>query len=162
MRRLNERNKSYVYFMNCRGVQKAQDVDGLYTGDNLPIYDAVQEARMVVGVATGSASLKEFGITDDYAVKMVTDDTNCTLSEASIVWLNLGKVEEFDENKDYIAGDVVIDDGELKKYNGTDWVISNYTHVVTRVAKSFGYITYILKAVDFDFDAQPPEPTPSA
>lgn len=152
MRRLNERNKSYVYFMNCRGKQKVNDSDGLYTGENLPIYDPVVEARMVVGIATGVASLKEFGITDDYSVKMVTDETDCSLSEASIVWLGLGKIEEYDENT-YVAGTPCIKDGEIVKFVDGEWKVVNYTHVVTRVAKSFGYITYLLKAVDFDYYA---------
>lgn len=163
MRRLNERNKSYVYFMNCKGKTQGVDSDGLYTGENLPTYGDLTEARMVVGIVTGVASLKEFGITDDYSVKAVTDETDCSLSEASVVWLGFGKIEEYDEDT-YVAGTPCIKEGEIKKYNLTtaDWEVVNYTHVVTRVAKSFGYITYLLKAVDFDFYAQPPEPIVSA
>ena len=154
MRRLNERNKSYVYFMNCKGKQKVNDSDGLYTGENIPIYDPVVEARMVVGIVTGVASLKEYGITDDYSVKMVTDDTDCTLSEASVVWLGFGKIEEYDEDT-YVAGTPCIKNGEIERYNlaKEEWEVVSYTHVVTRVAKSFGYITYLLKAVEFDYYA---------
>ena len=149
MRRLNERNKSYVYFANCTGKTQGVDSDGLYTGENLPTYDKVTEARMVVGIVTGVASLKEFGISDDYSVKMVTDETDCSLSEASIVWLGLGKLEEYDANT-YVAGTPCIKNGEIVKFIDNEWKIVNYTHVVIRVAKSFGYITYLLKAVDYD------------
>lgn len=161
MRRLNERNKSYVYFMNCKGKTQGVDSDGLYTGENLPTYGDLTEARMVVGIVTGVASLKEFGITDDYSVKAVTDETDCSLSEASIVWLGFGKIEEYDEDT-YVAGTPCIKDGEIVKFVDGVWEVVNYTHVVTRVAKSFGYITYILKAADFDFSAQPLEPIVSA
>lgn len=164
MRRLNERNKSYVYFMTYKGTSPIINSDGLRTGETLPTYNPVQEARMVVGVVTGTAALEEFGISEGYAVKMVTDDVNCPLSVNDIVWLAMGKLYEYDEDT-YVAGTPCIyDGGEIVKQDIStgDWQIVNYTHIVTRVAKSFGYITYLLKEVAFDFSPQPPEPTPSA
>lgn len=163
MRRLNERNKSYVYFMTYKGTEPIYNSDGLRTGETLPTYNPVQEARMVVGVVTGTAALEEFGISEGYAVKMVTDDVNCPLSVNDIVWLAMGKLYEYDEDT-YVAGTPCIHDSAIDKLEiGSDeWRVVNYTHIVTRVAKSFGYITYLLKEVNFDFYPQPPEPTPSA
>ena len=163
MRRLNERNKTYVYYMPFKGQEQTTDADGLYTGENVPTYDKVVEARMVVGIATGSAALEEFGINDGYAIKVVTDDVNCTLNTDSIVWLGMGKLYEYDEDT-YVAGAPCIHNGEIEKLDlGTEeWQVVNYTHIVKRVSKSFGYITYLLKEVDFDFSPQPPTPSVSA
>lgn len=158
MRRLNERNKTYVYFANLESVEQTQDSDGLYTGENVPVYGQVQEARMVVGVATGSAALEQFGINDNYSVKAVTDDTSCTLSESSVVWLAIGSLRPYNPST-YVLGTPCIKDGKIQSLavGATEWRLVNHTHIVTRVAKSFGYITYLLKAVDYDH-----YPTPTA
>lgn len=163
MRKLNERNKTYVYFMPFREMQYTQNSDGLYTGENLPLYASLVEARMVVGVNTGTAALEEFGVNDNYLVTAVTDDVNCTLNTDGIVWLAMGKLETYDEDT-YVAGTPCIYDGEIKKLEAgsSEWRVVNYTHIVKRVAKSFGYITYLLKEVNFDYYPTLPEPTPSA
>ena len=162
MRRLNERNKTYLYFMRYAGTESLY-TDNLFTGEAIPRYDNLTEARMVVGTPTGSASLEAFGINESYIVKAVTDDVNCPLSKDDIVWLGLGKLKPYDE-RTYKVGTPCIHNGEIEKLEegSSEWRIVNYTHIVTRVAKSFGYITYTLKEVDYDYHAQPPEPTPSA
>ena len=149
--------------MPYKGLQHTADADGLYTGENLPLYDPVVEARMVVGVPTGRASLQEFGIEEGYFVTAVTDDVNCKLSVNDIVWLNMGKLQPYDETT-FVYGTPFIDDGEIKVIEeGTaEARVVGYNHIVTRVAKSFGYITYTLKEVDYDYYADLPEPIVSA
>lgn len=162
MRRLNERNKTYLYYMPYSGTQPLYK-DDLFTGESVPIYSPVVETRMVVGVPRGTAGLEAFGINESYTVTAVTDDVDCKLSVNDVVWLGFGKLKPYDE-RTYVVGTPCIVDGEIKKLEegSSEWRVVNYTHIVTRVAKSFGYITYTLKQVDFDYYSQPPLPIPSA
>lgn len=153
MRRLNERNKSYVYYAPCTGktITMTDDTqDALYTGENPPTYGNVVEARMVVGIATGNALLEDFGINNSYAVKLVTDDVDCPIDEESVMWIAIGKVPEYSANETYVDKALAIKSGKIQRYDSVHdtWSEVPYTHVVTRVAKSFGYITYLLQEVD--------------
>lgn len=149
MRRLNERNKTYVYYSLYKGVRVGRD-ESLYTGENIPYYSLPVKARMVVGLTTGLAALEQFGITDGYAVKVVTDETDCPVDTASVFWLCLGDLPVYDSTEQYITGDVVLKDGYPQKYDSSTqtWSGVPYTHIVQRVSKSFGYITYLLKDVE--------------
>lgn len=162
MRRLNERNKTYLYYMPYSGTQPLYR-DDLFTGESVPIYAPVVETRMVVGVPKGTAGLEAFGINEGYTVTAVTDDVNCKLSVNDIVWLYMGKLQPYDEST-YVYGTPFLDDGEIKviEEGSAEARVVSYNHIVTRVAKSFGYITYTLKQVDYDYYSQPPQPIPSA
>lgn len=150
MRRLNERNKTYVYYALLKELETGVDADGLYTGENIPVYDTPVQARMVVGLTTGAATLQQFGIEDGYAVKVVTDELDCPIDTSSVVWLCLGDVEPYDAEKTYSSKDYAIKDGKIMRYDliSDTWSEVPYTHWVQRVSKSFGYITYLLKEAE--------------
>lgn len=151
MRRLNERNKSEVYYALYEGKQPTYE-DELYTGENVPTYSDVVEARMVVGIVTGAADLEQYGITDSYSVKLVTDDVDCPIDTDSVMWVAQGYIAPYDESYGYLPGDKCIKDGRIVRYESGSWEEVPHTHVVIRVAKSFGYITYLLKEVQVSYE----------
>ncbi len=146
--RLNERNKQNVYYALYSGTQTGVDADGLLTGENPPSYGPATKARMVVGVNSGSSILEQYGIYDPFTAKLVTDDVTCPVTTSSILWLFMGELSTFSDVETYSEGDVVIKDGVISKLAEGEWVAVPHTHVVTRVAKSFGYISYLVKEVE--------------
>lgn len=154
MRRLNERNKTDVCYALYEDTTITQD-EGLYTGENIPQYGEAQVARMVVGIVTGTAALEQYGIEDGYAIKIVTDDTDCPITTASVLWLALGDVAPYDASVAYVDKQCAIKDGKVQRYDfsSDSWKVVPHTHVVTRVAKSFGYITYLAKEVSVTYEA---------
>lgn len=150
--RLSERNKSPIYYAVYDGTEKTTTTDGLYTGENPAKYKPVVLSYMVVGLASGSAMLEQFGINDSFSVKLATDDTDCPIDTSSVVWLGLPVLYPYNENRTYKDGDRVIKDGKIVERATEDkkevWNEVPYTHAVVRASKSFGYITYLLKEVE--------------
>lgn len=148
--RLSERNKQPIYYALYDGTEQTTDENGLYTGENPPKYKPVVCERMVVGINAGSAFLEQFGINDGFSVKVATDDISCPIDTASVIWLGLGEVNNYNESCNYSDGDMAIIDGKPMRYEDGDepkWAEVPYTHAVVRVSKSMGYITYLLKEV---------------
>lgn len=147
--RLSERNKQPVYYALYEGTEETVDENGLYTGENPPVYSAPALAEMVVGLNTGSALLEQFGINDSYSVKLATDDTSLAIDASSVLWLGLGYVAKYADGRAYKTGDLAIKDGKMMRYDADaeEWNELPHTHAVVRVSKSFGYITYLVKEV---------------
>ena len=154
MRRLSERNKVPVYYRTYDGTQDAQ-VDGLYTGENEPQYSDTVKERMVVGLNSGSAALEQFGIYDPFSVKITTDREDCPIDTSSILWLGFGDIEDYDETATYETGNIVIKDGVIVSYTESGaWEEVPHTHVVQRVQKSFGYVSYLAKEVEVSISGE--------
>lgn len=145
--RLSDRNKQPVYYALYQGKQSTVDANGLYTGENVPVYSTPALADMVVGLNSGSALLEQFGISDSYSVKLATDDTDLAISTSSVLWLGLGTIGAYASGRSYGEGDLAIKDGTIKRLKNGAWAEVPYTHAVVRVSKSFGYITYLVKEV---------------
>lgn len=148
--RLSERNKSPIYYALYTGKTKTTDANGLYTGENPPTYGNVVMEYMVQGVPSGTALLEQFGITDSYSVKLVTDDTSCPIDEATVLWIGFDVLPAYSSSSTYANGDITVKDGKIMRYvlsSGT-WAEVPYTHAVVRASPSKGYITYLLKSVD--------------
>lgn len=147
--RLNERNKSNVYYALYQGSETTME-DGLYTGENPVVYGNVTKERMVVGTNSGISALEQFGIADPFTVTIVTDNTACPIDTSSILWLFMGEIKDFSEEETYEDGSMAIKDGAICKYNAAldEWEAVPHTHVVTRVSKSFNYIKYLVKEVE--------------
>lgn len=148
--RLSERNKQPVYYALYQSTEETKDSNGLYTGENVPVYSAVACERMVVGINTGSAVLEQFGINDGFSVKLACDNTDCPIDTSSVLWLGMGYISPYIAGRAYLDGAIAIKDGKIQRFtagNPGTWSAVPYNHVVVRVSKSLGYITYLVKDV---------------
>ena len=149
MRRLSERNKRPVYYALYEGITETSE-DELYTGENIPQYSDVVLERMVVGPNSGTAALEQFGIYDPFSVKIYTDNESCRIDTSSVLWLGFDALKGYDSSETYSDGDTVIKNGKIVRYNADDDLFEDvpHTHIVQRVNKSFGYISYLAKEVE--------------
>ena len=146
--RLLDRNKQTVYYAVYQGKTKAVDSEGLYTGENEISYGDVVKDRMKVGVNKGNSQLEQFGINDPFTNLILTDDMNCPVNTAAIMWLGLGDVDEVSESETYAEGDLAIKDGTIQKYTSEEWQEVPHTHAVLRVSKALNHILILAREVE--------------
>lgn len=147
MRILN-RNKRTVYYAIYKGIAQEVDENLDYTGELTVSYDDVKALSANVSAARGTSDLEMFGINEQYNRTIATDQMDLGITEASIVWYDLGEVEEYNPEKPYTDGDMAIKDGTIQKYKDFDWVNVPHDHVVVGIAKSLNSVTYAIKKVD--------------
>lgn len=160
-----ERNKRIIYYALYEGENEIMK-DGFYTGAREKVYSDVVEAKMGVGAprtAYGYVSsvvkMEYFGLDKPYSKVMWTDDLDCPITEETIVWADLGKVNEFAVTSSYIAGDKVIHGGRIYRceksvlepgeFDPDSWSLVRHNYIVDGIAKSLNFISYNLKEVDF-------------
>lgn len=142
------RNKKPIYYAVYQGKTKAVDANGLFTGESINSYAPVVGAKMKVSANMGNANIEQFGITDPFTVRILTDDLSCPINTASILWVGFGSLSEYDSSAEYEDGAIVVKDGTIQKLNGEEWVNVPHTHEVLRVAQSLNHITYLVKEVE--------------
>lgn len=85
MRTLNK-NKQTLYHAEYQSETEAMR-EGLKTGRYKASYSDPVEEKMNISAARGSAEREMFGIETHYSKVAVTDNLNCSMDEASIVWI---------------------------------------------------------------------------
>lgn len=84
-----ERNKQTFYYALPTGtLTDVIDEDGFYTGEQKPAYAAPVKAEMNISPATGRTALEWFGVNEAYDKVLVTDDIECPINEATILWVD--------------------------------------------------------------------------
>lgn len=83
-----ERNKTTLYYALPTGLVDVLDEDGLYTGEQEPSYADPVEVKMNISPATGRTVLEWFGVNEQYDKVLVTDDTDCPITETTILWID--------------------------------------------------------------------------
>lgn len=87
MRCLNK-NKQTIHYKNYIGKTQILDAQGYRTGEYRLDYSDLIEAKMNVSASRGLASEEMFGIQTNYTKVLVTANTNCSMDEHSIVWID--------------------------------------------------------------------------
>ena len=146
MRTLN-RNKQYVYYALYDRKEENLDAYGNPKGTYRVIYKPVEELKANVSPAKGVSELSQFGVNEDYTRTIVTEK-KLPITETTVWWVNLGKINDYDGMTSYFEGDYVIKDGEIMRYDGSAFVKVPHNHVTVRVAKSINSTTYAVKEVD--------------
>lgn len=82
------RNKQTFYYALPTGLPNVLDEDGYYTGEQMPSYAKPVKAEMNISPATGRTALEWFGVNEAYDKVLVTDDVNCPINEATILWVD--------------------------------------------------------------------------
>lgn len=85
-----ERNKQTFYYALPTGtLTDVIDEDGFYTGEQMPSYAKPVKAEMNISPATGRTALEWFGVNETYDKVLVTDDIECPINEATILWVDV-------------------------------------------------------------------------
>lgn len=117
-------NQQTVYFSLYLGKTDISNSNGYKTGEKSKTYSKPQPIQIYVSPARGSAEVEQFGINAEYTNVMSTFDTDCPITEDSILWI--GKSPFADE---------------------TEETLTPYTHSVERVAKGLNSILYAVRKV---------------
>lgn len=157
------RNKRPVYYAMYEGVEEMMR-DGYYTGGREKFYAPVQKVLMDVGASrtaygfvSSVVQMELQGLDKPYSKVAMVDDINCPITEETIIWLDMGNLEEFSEEGEYSSGDMVIYDGKIWKCNQAvtpsefdpaAWDQVPHNYIVTGIARSLNFIAYMLKEVD--------------
>lgn len=115
-------NKQTIYYAEYQNATRETDDNGFYTGDVTVSYGTPQALRINVSPARGTSELKIFGIGNDYTKTLVTDDTNCPITETSVLWIG---IEPYDSDHNAVP----------------------HNYVVVRKAISLNSVTYAVKEV---------------
>ena len=157
------RNKRPVYYAMYEGVTE-QTRDGLYTGGREKHYgDAtllmmdVGASRTAYGFVSSVVQMDYFGLDKPYSKVALCDDIDCPITEETIIWLDMGKLNEYSVDIGYSVGDKVLYDGKIyecseavsqSEFDPTKWKEVPHNYIVSGIAKSINFIAYALKEVD--------------
>ena len=158
------RDRQTIYYATYKEVEEITK-DGYYTGARKKVYDPVVKtempisgARTAYGFVSNVVQMDFFGLDKPYSKTMWTHDMSCPITEETILWLNLGDIEEYSEYANYAVGDKVIHDGkivectksvEAEKFNPTSWKPVPHNYIVTGISANPNMIGYAIKEVDF-------------
>ena len=81
-------NTQPVFYAQYSGKTDIIDSDGYKTGEKQKVYEAPVEKWMNVSASKGTAENDLFGISADYDRVMVTADTDCPITEETILWVD--------------------------------------------------------------------------
>lgn len=162
--RMLERDKQFIYYALYKGVEEVMK-DGVYTGARKKAYEAVTEIKMPIsgartayGFVANVVTMDIFGMDKPYSKTAWTEDMNCPITEETIVWLNMGKLNDYSAESSYEVGDKVIYDGKIYQcvsacsvieFDPSCWAEVPHNHIVTGISVSPNSIGYALKEVDF-------------
>jgi hypothetical protein len=88
MRNLN-RNKRLIYYANRVSEVVNRDEYGNETGETTPLYGVATPLSCNVSAATGVDAVAAFGNFTNYSRTICVSDTNCPITEESIVWFGV-------------------------------------------------------------------------
>lgn len=159
------RDRQTFYYALYRGVEEIQR-DGLYTGGRRKRYDPVVKAEMPVsgartayGFVSNVVQMDFFGLDKPYSKTMWTHDMDCPITEETILWMDMGKLNDYDPTSTYAVGDKVIHDGKIyecsspiedpTEFQPSAWTAVPHNYIVTGVSKTPNMIGYAIKEVDF-------------
>lgn len=118
-----ERNKKTVYYKTYLGETAIVDASGYKTGEYTVNYGVLTSIKAYVSPSRGDSSYDPFGINVDYTNTMLVDDTDCPITESTLLWIDK--------------------DPEDGQGNATP-----HNYIVKRRAPSFNCIAYAIKEVD--------------
>lgn len=160
------RDRQTIYYANFLGTEEIVK-DGLYTGDRHKTYAPVQKVKMPVsgartayGFVANVVQMDFFGLDKPYSKTMWTHDKNLEITEETILWLNMGEVNEFDSSLVYGAGDKAIYDGKIYRctadgvsgFDQSAWEVVPHNYIVTGISETPNMTGYAIKEVDFRED----------
>ncbi len=88
MRSLN-RNKRQIYYANRVSEAVNRDEYGNETGEPTPLYGATTPLSCNVSAAAGVDAVAAFGNFTNYSRTIFVSDTNCPITEESVVWFGV-------------------------------------------------------------------------
>lgn len=88
MKALARNKQSFYYAIPTGTLTDVLDGDGLYTGEQMPVYGSPVQTRMNISPATGQTVLEWFGVNEQYDKVLVTDDVNCPITETTRLWID--------------------------------------------------------------------------
>lgn len=94
MRDLN-RNKRRIYYAQYKGELPLEDANGFETGEIEPIYGDIQELYCNVSSASGEDAVQAFGSFTNYTRTICVADTDCPISERTIIWFGVAETEPY-------------------------------------------------------------------
>ena len=125
MRTLN-RNKRPVAYASYIGVTELTDESGNFTGEYSVQYSTPVKTRMNVSGGRGQSNISLFGLTDNFARTVVTDDLETDFNTEMVFWIEHDPdTEPFDYRVVLVSrtiNQVVIALAEVEKSN--DEVVS--------------------------------------
>lgn len=86
MRTIN-RNKRPVAYASYLGVQELVDESGNFTGEYSVQYSEPIKTRMNVSGGRGQSNISLFGLTDNFARTVVTDDLETDFNTEMVFWI---------------------------------------------------------------------------
>lgn len=94
MRSLN-RNKRLIHYALYVGDNAIIDEYGNETGEYLPVYGDAVALRCNVSSATGEDAVQAFGSFTNYTRTICVSDSDCPITERSVVWFGIDPKEPY-------------------------------------------------------------------
>lgn len=121
-------NKSKMYVLNYKGIAKATDISGNYTGDETIIYDNPQEFMGHISGARGSSQVEMFGMDVMY-------DKTILITKAEFNKLQIKENSVFFIDKEPV-------------YDATITSMPLYNYRVVRIAETINEVAIAVKRVE--------------
>lgn len=139
------RNKQKIWYCTYTGeIVEILDENGNRTGEKIPMYDKWQEYDVNVSPATGLSVSEQFGNLDNYDKVLVTDDTNCPITESTVLFVDKDPGLDVIETHFVVPATALLADDEIAPI---EYAVPDYDYIVRRVAKSLNSVSIAIAKV---------------
>ena len=139
-----KRNQQPIWYCTFRGKSELIDENGNRSGEKVRLYNEPVKMFANVSHATGQSSAEIFGNLENYDKVIVTDDTDCPISESSVLFIDkLPKTTEVLSNQ-IVESTALLGDDETET---ALYIVPEYDYIVRRVSKSINSVSIAVRKV---------------